>query len=187
LTRGTLPGLGHGTKGPGQQPCPAGGRRPHPSDGHAALPGVRQQQSYHHNKTRDSAATQVPNRRVSIRAGALPSYPWQTLVAGHNGRLGTRADAELQIAYVADLLASAQATMASLNPAPLFQKYGNNTWAIIKAYFNEASAQTAAPVTKKYLGKLAAADVFTFDNAYTVFEFALREDGGVLGPFGIHP
>jgi glyoxylase-like metal-dependent hydrolase (beta-lactamase superfamily II) len=115
------------------------------------------------------------------------SYPWQTLVAGHNGRLGTRADAELQIAYVADLLASARATMASLNPAPLFQKYGNNTWAIIKAYFNEASAQTAAPVTKTYLGKLAAADVFTFDNAYTVFEFALREDGGVLGPFGIHP
>jgi glyoxylase-like metal-dependent hydrolase (beta-lactamase superfamily II) len=115
------------------------------------------------------------------------SYPWQTLVAGHNGRLGTRADAELQIAYVADLLASARATMASLNPAPLFQKYGNNTWAIIEAYFNEASAQTAAPVTAKYLGKLAAADVFTFDNAYTVFEFALREDGGVLGPFGIHP
>ena len=115
------------------------------------------------------------------------SYPWQTLVAGHNGRLGTRADAELQIAYVADLLASARATMASLNPAPLFKKYGNNSWAIIKVYFDEASAQTAAPVTAKYLGKLAAADVFTFDNAFAVFEFALREDGGVLGPFGIHP
>ena len=39
----------------------------------------------------------------------------------------------------------------------------------------------------KYLGKLAAADVFTFDNAFTVFEFVLREDGGMLGPFGIHP
>jgi glyoxylase-like metal-dependent hydrolase (beta-lactamase superfamily II) len=113
--------------------------------------------------------------------------PWHTLVAGHNGRLGTRADAELQIAYVADLLASARATMASLNPAPLFQKFGNNTWAIIGAYFDEASAQTAAPVTAKYLGKLAAADVFTFDNAFAVFEFVLREDGGVLGPFGIHP
>jgi hypothetical protein len=52
------------------------------------------------------------------------SLPWQTLVAGHNGRLGTRADAELQIAYVADLLASARATMASLNPAPLFKNSG---------------------------------------------------------------
>jgi glyoxylase-like metal-dependent hydrolase (beta-lactamase superfamily II) len=115
------------------------------------------------------------------------SYPWQTLVAGHNGRLGTRADAELQIAYVADLVASARATMASLNPKKLFKKYGDNSWAIIKVYFDEASAQTAAPVTAKYLGKLAAADVFTFDNAFAVFEFALREDGGVLGPFGIHP
>jgi len=46
---------------------------------------------------------------------------------------------------------------------------------------------SAAPVTAKYLGKLAAADVFTFDNASEVFEFVLRVDGGVLGPFGIHP
>ena len=38
------------------------------------------------------------------------SLPWHTLVAGHLGRLGTRDDAELQIAYVADLLASARAT-----------------------------------------------------------------------------
>ena len=49
------------------------------------------------------------------------------------------------------------------------------------------SAQTAAPVTAKYLGKLAAADVFTVDNAFEVFEFVLRVDGGALGPFGIHP
>jgi glyoxylase-like metal-dependent hydrolase (beta-lactamase superfamily II) len=115
------------------------------------------------------------------------SYPWQTLVAGHLGRLGTRADAELQIAYVADLLAGARATITSLNPAPLFKKYGDNAWAIFKVYLDEASVQIAAPVTAKYLGKLAAADVFTVDNAFTVFEFAVREDGGMLGPFGIHP
>ena len=115
------------------------------------------------------------------------SLPWQTLVAGHLGRLGTRDDAELQIAYVADLVASARATMASLNPAPIFQEFGNNAWAIFKVYLDAASAQTAAPVTAKYLGKLAAADVFTFDNAFEVFEFVLRVDGGVLGPFGIHP
>jgi hypothetical protein len=41
-------------------------------------------------------------------------------------------------------------------------------------------------VTKKYLGKLAAADVFTFDNAFAVVE-SLRIDSGVLGPFGNHP
>ena len=115
------------------------------------------------------------------------SYPWQTLVAGHLGRLGTRADAELQIAYVADLLAGARATVTSLDPSPFFQQYGDNAWAIYKAYLDAASAQIAAPVTAKYLGQLAAADVFTVDNAFTVFEFSVREDGGMQGPFGIHP
>jgi glyoxylase-like metal-dependent hydrolase (beta-lactamase superfamily II) len=114
------------------------------------------------------------------------SYPWQTLVAGHLGRLGTRADGELQIAYVADLLAGARATMASLDPTPFFQKYGNNSWAIFKAYLDAASDQIADPVTAKYLGRLAGADVFTADSAYTMFE-SLRVDAGVLGPFADHP
>ncbi len=48
-------------------------------------------------------------------------YEWQTLAAGHLGRLGTGAEGELQIAYITDLVASAQATMASLNPGPFFQ------------------------------------------------------------------
>jgi glyoxylase-like metal-dependent hydrolase (beta-lactamase superfamily II) len=115
------------------------------------------------------------------------SYPWQTLVAGHLGRLGTRADAELQIAYVADLLAGARHTVNNLDPTPFFKQYGDNAWAIYKAYLDAASAQIAAPVTARYLGKLAAADVFTVDNAFTVFEFSVREDGGMQGPFGIHP
>jgi hypothetical protein len=113
-------------------------------------------------------------------------YAWQTLVGGHLGRLGTRADAELQKQYVADLQASAPATVATLDPTPFFQKYGpnGNSWAIFKAYLDAASQQTADPVVAKYLGKLAAADVF--DSAYALFE-SLRIDAGALGPFGVHP
>ena len=114
-------------------------------------------------------------------------YPFQTLVAGHNGRLGTRRDVDTQIAYVDDLVTSAKAVMARLDPTPFFQRYGDNSWAIFRAYLNAASAQTADPVVRKYLGKLAGADVFTADNAYFIFEFTLRVDGGILGPFGIHP
>ena len=114
-------------------------------------------------------------------------YEWQTLAAGHLGRLGTRADGELQIAYINDLLTSAKATMASLDPTPFFQQYFPNAWAIFKAYLDAASAETAAPVTEKYLGKLAAADVYTISHAFSIFEFALRVDGGVLGPFAVHP
>jgi len=113
-------------------------------------------------------------------------YRWQTLVGGHLGRLGQRADGNLQIAYVADLLAGARATIASLDPTPFFARYGNNSWAVFKAYLDAAAAQVAGPVTAKYLGRLAAADVFTADNAYVMFE-ALRVDYGTLGPFGDHP
>jgi hypothetical protein len=116
------------------------------------------------------------------------SYAWQTLVAGHLGRLGTRADVDLQREYVADLAASARSTVASLEPTPFFKKYGptGNTCAIFKAYLDAASQQAADPVVAKYTGRLAAADVFTFDSAYILFE-SLRIDAGALGPFGNHP
>ncbi len=69
--------------------------------------------------------------------------------------------------------------MASLDPAPFFAQYGNNAWAVFNAYLDAASSQTAAPVIAKYLGKLAAADVFTNDNAFVMFD-SLRVDYGVL-------
>jgi hypothetical protein len=86
--------------------------------------------------------------------------------------LGSRADVDLQRRYVWDLAASARATMASLDPTPFFQKYGptGNSWAIFKAYLDAASQQAAEPIVAKYTGKLAAADVFTVDNAYVMFE-----------------
>jgi hypothetical protein len=64
--------------------------------------------------------------------------------------------------------------------------YGNNSWAIFKACLDAAATKVASPVIAKYLGRLAAADVFTADNAYVMFE-ALRVDYGMLGPFGDHP
>ena len=132
-----------------------------------------------------SVAQDVPDTITA--QNIVLSYAWQTLAAGHLGRLGTRADCELQIAYINDLLTSARATMTSLDPTPFFEAYGNNAWAIFKAYLDAAASQTAAPVTAKYLGKLAAADVYTDSTAFSIFEFALRVDGGILGPFSVHP
>jgi glyoxylase-like metal-dependent hydrolase (beta-lactamase superfamily II) len=114
-------------------------------------------------------------------------YPWQTLVGGHLGRLGQRSDAETQKQYMADLTASTRAALAGLDPTPYFAKYGptGNFWAIFKTYLTAVAEQAAAPVTSKYLGVLAAADVFTVDNAAALVE-SLRIDSDVLGPFGIH-
>lgn len=111
-------------------------------------------------------------------------YPWRTLVGGHLGRLGRRADGDLQRAYMADLEASTRASM-NLDPTPYFDKYGaqGNSWAVFKTYLDAVAAQAAAPVAAKYTGVLAAADVFTLDNAATLVE-SFRIDAGILGPFG---
>ena len=114
------------------------------------------------------------------------SYPWTTLVGGHLGRLGTRADGLTQIQYIADLQASTRAAIASVDPAPYFQQYSPNPWAIFKAYLDAVSTQAADPVTAKYTGVLAAADVYTFLNAAAILD-SLRVDTGDLGPFGDHP
>lgn len=116
------------------------------------------------------------------------SYSWKTLVGGHLGRLGVRADGVIQKQYVADLEDSVRAAIKSLDPTPYFQKYGTsgNSWAIFKTYLNAAAQLAATPVADKYTGTLAAADVYTVDNAYTMLE-SLRIDAGVLGPFSTHP
>lgn len=115
-------------------------------------------------------------------------YPWETLVGGHLGRLGVRADGPVQIQYMADLVASVKATYSSLDPSPYFANYApqGNAWAIFKTFLLAVAEAAAAPVTAKYTGVLAAADVYTVDNAWTVME-SLRIDNGFLGPFGIHP
>jgi len=115
------------------------------------------------------------------------SYPWRTLVGGHLGRLGHRADGETQQQYITDLHASARNTIATLDPTPFFAKYRStgNSWAIFKTYLQAAAEQAAAPVTAKYTGVLAAADVFTVDNAFALVE-SLRIDAGLLGLFGTH-
>ena len=114
--------------------------------------------------------------------------PWRTLVGGHVGRLGTRADVVLQRDYVEDLAANARATIDTLDPTPFVAKYGptGNFWALGGSYLDAAAELAAAPVIAKYLGRLAAADVFTKANAAAMVN-SIRIDDGVLGPFGIHP
>ena len=114
--------------------------------------------------------------------------PFQTLVGGHIGRLGTRADVVLQRDYVQDLAASTRATLGTLDATPFLAKYGptGNAWAIAKSYLDAAAEQAAAPVIAKYTGRLAAADVFTTANAAALVN-STRIDAGILGPFGIHP
>ncbi|WP_328500185.1 MBL fold metallo-hydrolase [Streptomyces sp. NBC_00457] len=124
-----------------------------------------------------------------IRAQSIAmGYPWRTFVGGHLGRLGVRADGALQIQYMDDLDAGTRSAIASVDPSPFFAKYGaqGNSWAIFNTFLDAVADTAAVPVAAKYTGVLAAADVFTRDNAWTLLE-SLRIDAGVLGPFGVRP
>ncbi|KAJ7048797.1 hypothetical protein C8F01DRAFT_1188293 [Mycena amicta] len=91
----------------------------------------------------------------------LLALDFDVFVAGHVGRLGTKQDVLL---------------WKKSNPG--------NAWAEFKAYFRVAAQTCADNSTSRWLGVLAAVDVFAFENAYRMIE-SLRVEYDVLGPFGV--
>ncbi len=124
---------------------------------------------------------------IAAPATAL-SYPWTHFICGHLGRLATRDDVAVHQAYIADIEASAKEALATVDPTPYFQKYGEYVFAAGKGYFDELTERAAAPVIAKYTGVLAAADIEIFTTTTTT-TFAimqsLRLDSGPSGP--VHP
>jgi glyoxylase-like metal-dependent hydrolase (beta-lactamase superfamily II) len=109
-------------------------------------------------------------------ANAL-AYSWKHYIGGHNGRLGTRDDVTLHQQYMADLAESSRKAIDSVDPTPYYQRYGENAWAAVRGILDETARRAAAPVTEKYTGVLAAADVFTESVAFQVMQ-SVRLDLG---------
>ena len=134
---------------------------------------------YNLNLTED-----VPGYRAA--PDTAMSYPWRHYIGGHMGRIGTRDDIALHQQYVADIVASAQAALSSVDATQYFVKYGVNAWAGVQAYLDEVTSRTAQPVVAKYTGVLAGADLETmsFTTAFSVLQ-SLRLDLGA-GSY-VHP
>jgi glyoxylase-like metal-dependent hydrolase (beta-lactamase superfamily II) len=117
-------------------------------------------------------------------ADTAAGYRWKHFIGGHMGRLGTRDDMVVYQQYVSDLIEGLKQAVVAVDPTPFFVKYGNNSWAAVKAYQDAQIAYAAAPVIKKYTGVLAAVDVYTASTAFLLLE-SIRLDQG----FGsqIHP
>ena len=105
------------------------------------------------------------------------AYRWKHFIAGHMGRLGNRDDMVVYQQYVSDLNDSIKKALGAVDPTPFFVRYGNNTWAAVKAYQDAQVDYAAAPVIKKYTGVLAAVDVYTPSTAFMLLE-SLRLDQG---------
>jgi glyoxylase-like metal-dependent hydrolase (beta-lactamase superfamily II) len=122
---------------------------------------------------------------ASIAAPAKSlTYPWKHFIGGHMGRLGTRQDMVVYQQYLNDLVDGVKTALAAIDPTPFFVKYGNNTWAAVKAYQDAQLEYASAPVIKKYTGVLAAADVYTASTAFIILE-SVRLDLGVGSQ--VHP
>jgi glyoxylase-like metal-dependent hydrolase (beta-lactamase superfamily II) len=116
--------------------------------------------------------------------GVALSYPWRHYIGGHMGRLGTREDVVVHQQYFADMAESVRTALATVDPTPFFVRYGENTWAAVKTYLDAVTEEAAAPVSTKYVGVLAAADVFTASSTLALLE-SMRLDLGV--GIQIHP
>lgn len=121
-------------------------------------------------------------------------YDFEYYIGGHIGRSGNRADVETQLEYVMDLLNNCNKTITlSGTDDPVVgteallgkvsQLNPGNYWAEFKAYLDITAEYCANVTNEKWLGVLGGADVFGFENAYTMIE-SLRIDWDNLGPFG---
>ena len=94
---------------------------------------------------------------------------WATLVGGHVARTGTHADVDAQIELNRDLKAAASSALASTKPgAGLNPADRNNPWALFDNYIDRVAAQCVTALTPKWATRLAAFDVFIWDQCYSM-------------------
>jgi len=120
------------------------------------------------------------------------SFDFDTLVSGHLTRLGTREDVEVQKEYFQDMHETAKKYLgerfrgsvnaekrAAMQNNPMdvgdFMTIGQelgfeNAWAVFDAYLNDVADKITEEVQPRWLGKLAAVDVFTRSHAWEMLE-----------------
>jgi glyoxylase-like metal-dependent hydrolase (beta-lactamase superfamily II) len=113
--------------------------------------------------SRFGLADDVPAYFAQVKR--LDSLPWEKLVTGHVGRIGTHADVELQDAFDEDIKAAATQASGStpfvsgINPADM-----GNKWALFDDWFDRAAVGCVNAMGDKWKGRLAGYDVFIWDD-----------------------
>jgi len=125
-------------------------------------------------------------------------FDFDYFLGGHLTRSGNRQDVVLAKEYLDDLKANCANAIALTGEAPnatnpiSFSEISpkveavnpGNGWAQFQTIISAAAAHCSNVTNEKWLGKLAAADVTGFDNAFSMVQ-SLRIDLNVLGPFGV--
>jgi glyoxylase-like metal-dependent hydrolase (beta-lactamase superfamily II) len=95
----------------------------------------------------------------------LLQQDWDIMVGGHVGRLATRQDVEANMAYITDVKYAVMKALQHTDYMAAAKKTGfANTFLTVETYFDMIARVAAAEVEKKWLGKLAGADIWTYSN-----------------------
>ena len=123
---------------------------------------------------RFALAQDVPGYFAQVKE--INDMDWDTLVGGHVERTGTHADVALQLEFMNDLKDAARRALKStkigeeLAPVDL-----GNPWAVYGSYIDRVVIQCVNELTPKWSTKLAAYDVYIWDQCYAM-EQSLRID-----------
>jgi glyoxylase-like metal-dependent hydrolase (beta-lactamase superfamily II) len=103
---------------------------------------------------------------------ALNNYDFDTIVAGHLTRLGTRNDVIIQKEFVSDLEKAA----ATANQEVLFSKIASqvgsfdNPWLIFSTYIDAINKQCEDEMLPKWQSRLGGAEIFMSTHCFTMSE-----------------
>lgn len=119
-------------------------------------------------------AQDVPGYFAQVEKIKSMDFDW--LVSGHVARIGTKADVVAQHEFLQDLKAAAGKALQSTRLGEgLDASDTANPWAVFDNYIDRVAAQCVNTLTPKWAPRLAAFDVYIWDQCFTM-EQSLRLD-----------
>ena len=107
---------------------------------------------------------------------SLLELEWDTLVAGHITRLGTRNDVQTQLDYIMDIRNNAITALQTVDFFGIAQQTGfTNQWLLIDTYLNTVARKCADLTEPDWIDRLGGVDIFTVDHCFSMAE-SLRID-----------
>lgn len=101
---------------------------------------------------------------------------FDTLVAGHVTRTGTKADVELQLEFMNDLRKTVADALRATKPGEgMDPRDRANPWAVFDDYIDRVVIKAVNALTPRWSRRLAGFDVYIWDQCYAM-EQALRID-----------
>jgi glyoxylase-like metal-dependent hydrolase (beta-lactamase superfamily II) len=124
---------------------------------------------------RFAVAHDVPGHFAQVER--IRKIPFSTFVGGHVARTGTHADVDRQWEFMTDLKAAATTALAATKPGEGMDAatVRDNPWAVFDDYIDRVVIQCVNTLTPKWSTRLAAYDVYIWDQCYSM-EQSLRID-----------